>query len=450
MTASRKSGFRAALILVVVLHWGWGTAAEPESAPVARAAATPALELEAPAGDLSSPAGAEPDPPPLLTREDALELALTHSPALTDSSWQVRSAEARAHQADKIPNPEVDFRYWQLGERDGIQDVERRRIILNQELELGGKRRRRVDLAQLEQRLAGLDLEVRRVEIAALVAVRFAEVLGAQRSVETLGEYVAYVETLLGATNRMAETGAVRGLEIHRVTRRLGLARIDLQRAEADLAVARFGLAAVWGGSSPEFERALGDLEEVHAIPGIEAVIEMARGNVAAERWETEFVRRRAALSLAKASAVPDLRLGLGVAWEEGNRPPDYLIDLEIDVPIFDAKQGDIREARSELSRAEARRDAAEAEGARRIAEVYYALTEAAARSETLAEEVIPAARASFEATRLGFEGQEEDLDNLLDSRRDLANAEVEQTEALVDYHQALALLERLAGVELR
>jgi cobalt-zinc-cadmium efflux system outer membrane protein len=67
----------------------------------------------------------------------------------------------------------------------------------------------------------------------------------------------------------------------------------------------------------------------------------------------------------------------------------------------------------------------------------------------TLREEVLPAARASLEAHRLGFERTAANVGDLLDARRDLARAEVQYTDALVDYHLALAALEGLVGQRL-
>ena len=47
------------------------------------------------------------------------------------------------------------------------------------------------------------------------------------------------------------------------------------------------------------------------------------------------------------------------------------------------------------------------------------------------------------------FEVEPATLSDLLDARRDLARAEVQHTEALVDYHQAFAALEGLVGQSL-
>jgi cobalt-zinc-cadmium efflux system outer membrane protein len=421
MLGERARFVRVWLVLLGLWAFGTGVPAAEESDPVGR-------------------------PPSRLTLDDALELARAFNPEVEASRWQVLAAGGRELQADKVPNPELDLRFSQLGERGGEEEVARRRIVLRQDLELGGKRARRVDLARVETQLADWDQRATEGEVALEVQRRFAEVLGAQQRVALNADLVTYIEKLRAVAQRMVETGSLRRMEMELIVRRLGLARIDLLRAEADLESGRLDLAALWGGASPEFETAVGDLELGPPLPGLEAVLERVETHPTAERWETEVERGRAELDLARAGAVPDLNFGLGVAWEEGSRPPDYLLDLEIDIPLFDRNQGNIQFARSELQRARVLQEAAEASDARLLSELYYELRESAARSAILAEEVVPSARAAVTAYRLGFEGQAEGPADLLDSRRDLARTEIDLTEALVDYKKRLAELERLIG----
>ena len=53
-------------------------------------------------------------------------------------------------------------------------------------------------------------------------------------------------------------------------------------------------------------------------------------------RWDSELARGHAALRLAKARRVPDVRYGLGARWEDDTNRRDYLMDFEVslDVPI--------------------------------------------------------------------------------------------------------------------
>lgn len=427
MNARRFPGFAVAAVFTLAVGLGPASGAETETVSPARV----------------------PQVPSRLTLDAAVALALDFSPDLADASWQVSAAEGREIQAGKAPNTQLDFRFSRLGERGGVEDVQRRRLFLRQPIELGGKRRRRVDLAQIDGRLADWSHRSRQAEITTEVAVRFAEVQGAQRSVELYDELVVYIEKLHAAAGRMVETGSLRRMELQLIVQRLGLARIDLRRAEADLAANRFELAATWGSSAPAFDAVVGDLETAGPLPSIDVVLEMAKNSPVNDLWETQLARSEAELSLARSGAVPDLEVGLGVAWQEETDRNDYFLDFEIDLPFFDRNQGDIRAARSEVSRTQARRDAAQATLARRVANLYYRLSETEAQSSILGSEVIPAARTTVEGFRLGFEGQADGLVDLLDSRRDLAETEVDRAQTLVDYRQTLAELEYLVGEHL-
>lgn len=449
MIALRSPVLCAAIGLGALLGCSGADAADPwpEPRPIARE--TPAFQApaEPPRKEAArEPVATEPEGP--LVLQDALALALMRSPELAVFSWEVRAGEARALQARKTSNPELDVRIYDLGiERQGMrQDEARSRVVLGKVFELGGKRRRRAELANAEAGLAGWDYEAKRIEVAGTVAGHFASVLGGQRRVASLERFVARLDELTEEVAARVETGGMRSLELHQIKRQAGLARIDLRRAEADLSVARFRLAATWGAELPRFTEAVGDLEESTSIPDIATVIGLARESPAIARWDAELARSEAALALAKAGRVPDLNYGVGMRWEDDASGRDYLVDLEIDLPIFDRKQGDVREARFDMARARAGREAAQAASSEAIAELYYALTESAERRRTLGEEVLPAAQATYEALRVGFENQADYLGDLLDARRDLARAEVQYTDALVDYHRALAALEGFAG----
>jgi cobalt-zinc-cadmium efflux system outer membrane protein len=363
-------------------------------------------------------------------------------------SWEERSSEARRLQAGKIPNPEIDVRFYRLGvpRANRESNVRRTRVMFSQVFELGGKRRKRVELAESEQALAGWDYEARRVEVATVVAGRFVAVVGAQLQAEALRQFVEYNETMRERVLGLVETGAIRRLEVHSIARQLGLSRIELQRADAELRAARYRLSSTWGGGSPRFAVAVGDLEPLGTIPDVETVIGLARDGPAVARWSAELERARASMALARSSRVPDLELGAGVRWEEDVNGNDYIVDLEIPLPIFDRKQGDVRAARSDMARAEAAREQAETVNREAIAEIYYSLSASEGRARVLATEVLPAARAVFEAHGVGFDRLGDNLDDLLDARRDLARTEVQYVEALVGYHQALATLEGLVG----
>jgi cobalt-zinc-cadmium efflux system outer membrane protein len=393
-----------------------------------------------------------PEPEGAIGLEDALATALMHNPELAMFSWDTRAAEARALQAGQKVNPELDMRRYLIHEeRDGrSRDQERTRVVLNQTFEMGGKRRHRLYHAEVERDLAGWDYEAKRIEVATGVWWRFAEVLGAQHRVAVHREAVAFFEETRGSVAALVDSGARASLERHQAQRLTGLANIELSRAESELGAARFGLAAMWGGQVPKFTEAIGELSLPRTLPDLETVIAYAQDSPEIARWHTEYELGQAALGLAKARRVPDLRYGVGIRWEDDIDDRDYLFDIEVDLPVFDRKQGEIREARNQMARARDGRRAAEAANATIVSELYFGLAEAEARVNTLRDDVVPTAAAILEAQKVGFANGAADVENLLDARRDLARAESDAIEALVQYHQILASLEAAVGRTLR
>ncbi len=447
MTARSVSALRVAAAVAVVSAVGGARATEPGPGPQPIAPDTPAFRAPAEpprpgAEDAVPPAEAEGP----LTLEAALALALAESPELSGWSWAARAKEAHELQAGRIPNPEVEVRLVHRERPAPDDDEARQRVIVSQVFEIGGKRERRVALAASERELAEWDYEAARTEVATAVAARFAAVLGAQRRADSSRQFVEFLERTRSKIQALVDNGSMRVLELHQVARQLGLARIERQEAEASLAAARFLLAATWGGTSPRFTAAVGDLEPVPPVPGLDTVFELARHGPALARWDSELEHGAAALALARAGRVPDLTYGVGVRWNDQPSTRDYLVDLEIALPIFDRKRHEIRQARYDLARAQAERRAAEAGSSAAIAAAYYRLVESRARCATLADEVLPAARSTFDALAVGFERQASDVGDLLDARRDLARAEADHAAALVAHRQAWAELEALVG----
>lgn len=398
---------------------------------------------EAPAAEAPEPAGA-------LSLDDALAAALLRNPELQAFSWETRAAEARALQAGKIRNPDLEFRLDHLYDNSGpnAEDPSRKRVFLSQDLELG-KRGRRVDLANAEKRIADLDYEAKRGEVEAAVKNRFFAVLGAERRVASWSGFASFVEEMRTRVSGLVETGSLRSIEVPRVERRLGLAKVELETAKSELAAARLRLAATWGSGSPKFSSTVGDLESLKPVPSLDAVQGLARGGPAAARAESEKARGEAALALAKSGRVPDIKPGIGVRWDTDFGTPEYLFDFRISLPVFDRKQGDIAEAEAGLARVDAERRAADAAAAETIALYYYPLVASDAKASTLRTDVLPAARSTFEAYRQGIDKRIDDPGDVIDARRDLVSAEIQYTDALVACHQARAALEGAVGASL-
>ncbi|MFW6027388.1 MAG: TolC family protein, partial [bacterium] len=113
--------------------------------------------LAAPCWALAMPAAAsEVETPPVLTLEEATARALDASPGLRAAGAGVEAAEGSAWQARVRPNPELGFEAENIlgsGELSGFEGGEYT-LGIGQRIELGGKRRARIAVAEGAQESA--------------------------------------------------------------------------------------------------------------------------------------------------------------------------------------------------------------------------------------------------------------------------------------------------------
>jgi len=400
-----------------------------------------------PAGDA---AGIPVEPTDQLTLRTALALALARNPELASFGWSVREAEAQRLQAGLLPNPELEAEFENFGgsgEFRGTRALETT-IALGQLIELGSKREKRMRLADQEAKLAGWDYEAKRLQVLTDVAKQFAGVLALQEKLELAREGSDLAKQALDVVGKQVDAGKAAPPESQRARVEVASARIAVARAERELAAARHRLAATWGAGVPAFARAVGRLEELVVPPSRDVLAPKLAQNPDVARWETERARRRASLALEQARAVPDVKLGVGYRHFRETEDNDraLLMTVGVPLPLFDRNQGGIRKAQMSLLKAKAEQQAARVKARADFEEGYQALAGAHAEAVSLREEVLPAARRTYQVARESFRQGKSGYLGLLDAQRTLIEAKAQFVEALASYHQAVVTVEGLIG----
>ncbi len=404
-----------------------------------------AAQAAAGAGAAERPA---PNPSGVLTLRQALALALLGNPDLAAVSWDVRAAEARALQASLLPNPELEAEAEEvLGTegRSGIQAAEVS-LVLSQAIEMGGKRARRVRVAELEGELAGWDQEAQRLAVLTEVAKAFVEVLAAQERAALAGQLAKLAEQGEGTVAEKIEAGKESAVEGDKARVEVATSRIELARARRALAARRKALAALWGARAAAFERAEGGLDALAPVPPAEALVALVAESPEVARWATELRHREARLALERANAVADVTLSGGVQYFNEDEGGSFILGVGVPLPIFDRNQGGIGEARADLAKAREERRAADVRVHAELAEAYEGLAAAHAEATALESQVLPAAERAFAAAQEGYRQGKFGYLEVLDAQRTLFEGRQELIEALASYHKAVADVERRIG----
>jgi cobalt-zinc-cadmium efflux system outer membrane protein len=392
------------------------------------------------------------EPDGTITLRDALALAMLQNPELRTYPYDLRAAEARVLQAGLWPNPELEIEVEEFagsGERSGF-DATETTVQVGQPIELGGKRDKRVRVASLDKELVHWDYESARLDVIRDVRQAFAAVLAAQ-------DRVALAESLLdlsreahGAVAQRVEAGKDSPVDELRAGVVLSKSRIELQKAQEALSVARHNLAAAWGDRTVSFERAAGDFYEVSPLaPPEDSVAEVA-ANPDIARWETQEQRQRAALRLEKARAAPDVIIGGGVQRFEETDDSALVFGLSVPIPLFDRNQGGIREAIANLGKTRRQYEAVLVRTLAALSNATGALAGAYDEVAILRDDVLPKAQQAFEAAQEGYQQGKFDYLYVLDTQRTLFEVQAQYLDSVEAWHKARAVVERLVGGTMR
>jgi cobalt-zinc-cadmium efflux system outer membrane protein len=393
-----------------------------------------------------------------LTLPDAVRLALRHNPELAAFDKEIRALEGATVQAGLLRNPELAVNVENAGNMSGVprsstatgatlkETVEQQDVIirLNQLVELGGKRAARVNAALLGQEVAGKDFEARRLELIAQVANVFTEVLAGQEQLRLAEETQQLAQRVVDTVRRRVQAGKVPPIEETKVAVAFSATRIALGQAQRELAAARQRLVLLWGESSPDFGRVLGDLESSVTLPNLAALSERALSSPMADRARKGIEHRKALLAVEQTRRVPNITLGGGMIkhWESGGTTAT--VGISMPLQLFDRNQGNVLEAHQRVNKALDEQAATHLRLKAELVQAYEALAAAQNEITILRGEILPAAKSAFEVTNKGYELGKFSFLEVLDAQRTLFQNQIMYVRAVANHRRLVNEIERL------
>lgn len=389
------------------------------------------------------------NPTGVLTLRAALRLALLQNPDLAVADLETRAAEARALQVGLRPNPLLSVEVQDFAGTRIYRgfDAAQTTVTLSQVVELGGKRAARLRAARLLTALTRYDYEGRRLEVFAQTGQAFIAALAAQERIPLLEADRRLAADALPAIAQRIEAGAVSPVERTRAEVTVANFDVELSAARRDLAQTRARLAALWGATEPRFSGLAGNLDRLPVLADLPTLSARLAQNPALARYDDETDQRQAALTAARAVAVPDVTLS--PAYRHHNDPPAAEVavaTVQVPLPLFDRNQGNIRAARVELAKVGPLRQAAAARLHAELADAYRGAVAARGEISLLETRVLPAARDTFRLLNEGYGLGKFNYLEILDARRTLASARQRLLTARAAYQTAAARIEALTG----
>lgn len=409
----------------------------------ASTATVSALDLAAPA---TAPAAAVDTGTPSL--RDAIRAALEGHPELRNFAWDFRAGDGAIVQANLRPNPQFNFQaedFAGTGASRGFTGTEFS-LSLSQTLELGDKRRRRVEVASEARRLIEADRAIRQLDVVAEVARRFIGVAADQLRVQLAERAVGLATQTRDEVQKRVDAARSPLAEASRAGIQLARAQLDRQQVQRSLDADRQRLAALWGDDTPRFGAVAAALYTLPAVDDFAALETRLAGNPDLGRFLREARLRDAELRLALAQGVQNATVEAGLRRNQDSDSQGLLVSLQWPLALTNRNEGNVETARAARDRIDAEQAAARLRIRTELYALHRQLEQARAEVEGLEREILPRAHEALaqaeHAWRRGRYGYLE----WVDVQRELLAVERQHIDAAERYHLLLAEIERLTG----
>lgn len=387
-----------------------------------------------------------------LTLEEAWRLAEHANPALQSARAGRVSAEAQLAESDVLlrnnpvvsldpsrrvvpqaGGPEQRFREWGAS--------------LSQTFEIAGQQGLRKDAAR--QDLASFDFSIQELarQLRAEVEEHFVRVLALQKRGDLERENLNLVQSAAAAMGKRVAVGEASRLEgnlaaveAERTRNQLGLLGESLTAARAELA----RLLQLESGRLPE---AAGDLARGTSYTR-EALIDNAtrRPQLAALDRREQAARNR--LDLERASAYPDVTLGVNTAREGSPDLRERIVGFSVSVPLplFRRNQAGIGKAIADLTQTQIERQAAVRDIRAAVLAQWTRVEQLRERTGRLRRSVLPPLEENLRLSQSAFRAGEIGLTELLLVNRQVLDGRRDALDAETELRLAQIALERAAG----
>jgi cobalt-zinc-cadmium efflux system outer membrane protein len=402
-----------------------------------------------------------------MTLEQALWAATLRNPEfkalqakLGISSAEIITAGARLNPALMTDNGVAEKTY-----RLGVEHT----------LELGGKRRRRVELAQAQRDVLLAEINTQLLNLRANVRQAYTRLYNAQERQRTYQNILQVAQELVDIARKRERAGDISKLDALQAEIVSVNANNDLQLAVSEVVNAQNELnALLYQPLTSELTLAPpSTTPQLDAVPPAEARADggaVLHGRVKEvaldlnQLIETALTRRPEIeqnlrnlkvadrqLALARANRTPNLTISAGGDFVTGsgqNATGIFAIG-RMELPLLNRQQGPIGEALARKAQLEQEQAALKNSITLEVSKAYTAYLANQERVKRYETQLLPYSVAVVEKSRRAFEEGKADILMAINAQQAYMNTRLGYLQAMMDYQNAISLLERAIGAGL-
>ncbi|HEV7398338.1 MAG TPA: TolC family protein [Pyrinomonadaceae bacterium] len=292
-----------------------------------------------------------------ITISDAVSIFLQQNLQLVASRYDIDTVDAEKLTARLRPNPEISvgFADVPLSFKDNFVKPQTFNYGVSQTLELGGKRRKRIDVANANSAVAQAEFQIVVWQLTNDLKKKFYAVLLAQSLLKLAQENQKTFAEIVTHTTEVFKLGEISGLDLQRLEIEKFKFDTDVANSEKDYEVALRDLRVTLGGDYRSM-----DIEVAGAIDyyqPYEFSFADLRDKALATRPDLKAAQLSesaadASIRLQDAQRIPDLTVGGGIE-QVAQGGSTYNASVGIPLPVHDRNQGERAKALIEKRKAQ-------------------------------------------------------------------------------------------------
>lgn len=393
---------------------------------------------------------AEEIPSETLTLKQSLDIALENNHHIKSAVATLPIAEAKLIIAKYRPNPSLGSNA-EIVKGGSIHPIQ-----LGAEVELGRKRHWRIELAKEE--ISKTELEIRKViwEVHTQVHAAYGSLAVLEELYKLAEERTEFYKSLLEIAEKRYSAGDISKLELIRAKTELLKAENKLSEIDGEVRNAKIEFNHLLG-DDPNLSISLTDPEDLkpkidlHNHPEMKEIIEDALKNrMEIAILEKQFGITRAKLKKAIWERLPNLKIEGGPTKPSiGNNIWGPYVGGGFELPVFNRKQGEIKDAKAELEFLKKEEDRIKHDIKIEVATAFQYVEVREEQINRFKERLIAEAEDVLDMIKVGFQKGKLNLTDVLIAEQQNREIREKYLESIMDYQISLANLEYAVGVPL-
>jgi cobalt-zinc-cadmium efflux system outer membrane protein len=391
---------------------------------------------------------------PPLSLSDAIAEALASNPNLTALRAQLPVARARPAQERALAPPTLEGTIWQWPINTlNPANTNMFMLMMSQEIPGRGKRELRAAVAEKDVGLAESDVAIRAREIVNQVRQAYTSLFIARTAIDIHFASIALLRQIADAAQVKYATGRISQQDVLKPVIELSRHHSDIIMfdEQANIATARLNILRNRAPETP-IGPLVAPYEQV-VLPTSTDLQELAiRHQPELVKARLEVERAEAELAAARREYKPDFSVQGGYLVMP-NQTDALLAQVGITWPKAPWSRGKIdarvAEQTAAVAAAKARASAMENDLRLLVQEAYVRATFAQERASLVRTTILPQSQQTLEVSRVAYQIDRVEFQTVIDNQRTLLDAQLDYYRAVSEFEQAVADLERAIGMDL-